>query len=82
MGFLSQWKMYLDEIPAGPEGAKYRGRRLDATKFEKVRIYALFSRFYFLTLLQMTNEQLGQLYEFMQATKELYQPVNSKNDKS
>lgn len=35
-----------------------------------------------LTLLKMTNEQLGQLYEFMQATKELYQPVNSKNDKS
>lgn len=37
MGFLSQWKMYLDEIPAGPEGAGYRGRKLDATKFEKVR---------------------------------------------
>ncbi|TEB14857.1 ACN9-domain-containing protein [Coprinellus micaceus] len=58
MGFLSQWKMYLDEMPAGPEGAGYRGRKLDATKFEK-----------------MSNEQLGQLYEFMQATKELYPPV-------
>ncbi|KAJ3503144.1 hypothetical protein NMY22_g18351 [Coprinellus aureogranulatus] len=36
MGFLSQWKMYLDEIPAGPEGAEYRGRKLDPTKFEKM----------------------------------------------
>ncbi|KAF6759792.1 ACN9-domain-containing protein [Ephemerocybe angulata] len=64
MGFLSQWKMYLDEIPAGPDGAKYRGQRLDPTKFEK-----------------MSDEQLGQLYEFMQATKEVFQPTRVDNDK-
>lgn len=55
MGFLSQWKMYLDNVPAGPEGANFRGKRMDPTKFEK-----------------MSDEQLGQLYEFMHATKQLY----------
>lgn len=33
IGFLSQWKMYLDELP----NTNFRGKRLDATVFEKVR---------------------------------------------
>ena len=38
IGFLSQWKMYLDQLPAGPEGGKaFRGKPLDPTTLEKVR---------------------------------------------
>jgi hypothetical protein len=35
MGFLSQWKVYLDEMPQDPN-VKFRGKKLDATSFEKV----------------------------------------------
>jgi len=38
MGFLAQWKMYLDELPAGPDAHVYRGKRLDPTIFEKVSV--------------------------------------------
>ncbi|PFH48469.1 hypothetical protein AMATHDRAFT_149821 [Amanita thiersii Skay4041] len=64
MGFLTQWKMYLDELPNGPDGRSFTGKKLDPTVFEK-----------------MSNEQLGQLYEFMHATKELWKPV-PEEDKS
>jgi hypothetical protein len=37
IGFLSQWKVYLDQIPAGPEAQRFRGKKLDPTIFEKVR---------------------------------------------
>ncbi|SRR6266852_4672870 len=37
IGFLSQWKVYLDQIPVGPEADRFRGKRLDPTVFEKVR---------------------------------------------
>lgn len=36
MGFLAQWKMYLDQLPAGPDAHAYRGKKLDSTIFEKV----------------------------------------------
>lgn len=37
IGFLTQWKMYLDEIPKDKEsGSQWKGRRLDPTIFEKV----------------------------------------------
>lgn len=36
MGFLTQWKMYLDQLPAGPDAHTYRGEKLDPTIFEKV----------------------------------------------
>lgn len=36
MGFLTQWKMYLDQLPAGPGAHAYKGKRLDPTVFEKV----------------------------------------------
>ncbi|KAF4613845.1 hypothetical protein D9613_008098 [Agrocybe pediades] len=35
MGFLSQWKMYLDEMPRAP-GQEFRGKKLDPTMFEKM----------------------------------------------
>lgn len=36
MGFLSQWKMYLDGLPKNTE-EEYTGRKLDSTVYEKVR---------------------------------------------
>jgi len=36
MGFLTQWKMYLDQLPAGSDGLAYKGQRLDPTIFEKM----------------------------------------------
>ncbi|TFK22752.1 ACN9-domain-containing protein [Coprinopsis marcescibilis] len=59
LGFLSQWKVYLDQIPVGPKAAEYRGKPLDPTVFEK-----------------MTDEQLGQLYEFKQTVKDVRKPEN------
>jgi len=38
MGFLTQWKMYLDQLPAGPDARAYKGKKLDPTIFEKVRV--------------------------------------------
>ncbi|KAF8960029.1 hypothetical protein BDZ97DRAFT_1835088 [Flammula alnicola] len=35
MGFLSQWKMYLDQMPSDPH-VKFAGQRLDPTVFEKM----------------------------------------------
>ncbi|EIM90938.1 ACN9-domain-containing protein [Stereum hirsutum FP-91666 SS1] len=58
IGFLSQWKRYLDELPAPLEAEKFTGRRLDPTVFEK-----------------LSKEQLGQLYELMHATKDVWKPV-------
>ncbi|THH05917.1 hypothetical protein EW145_g4446 [Phellinidium pouzarii] len=56
IGFLSQWKMYLDELPKSKDaGARWAGRKLDPTVFEK-----------------MSSEQIGQLYELMHATKEVW----------
>ncbi|EJF64699.1 ACN9-domain-containing protein [Dichomitus squalens] len=64
IGFLSQWKVYLDALPAGPEGGKaFRGKPLDPTTLEK-----------------MSAEQLGQLYEVMHVTKDVWKPVTPEQD--
>ncbi|CAK5278176.1 unnamed protein product [Mycena citricolor] len=55
MGFLVSWKAYLDEIPTGPGGRE--GFR--GKKLDPT----VFDK--------MSKEQLGQLYELLQATKEL-----------
>ncbi|EMD31278.1 hypothetical protein CERSUDRAFT_100473 [Gelatoporia subvermispora B] len=55
IGFLSQWKMYLDELPAEPDPQSFKGKKLDPTVVEK-----------------MSAEQLGQLYELMHATKDVW----------
>lgn len=34
MGFLTQWKMYLDELPHDPSAKNFK--KLDPTVFEKV----------------------------------------------
>ncbi|KAI0366272.1 ACN9-domain-containing protein [Pilatotrama ljubarskyi] len=36
IGFLSQWKMYLDQLPPGPEAQSFRGKPLDPTVLEKM----------------------------------------------
>lgn len=36
IGFLSQWKMYLEELPQDADGTSFSGKRLDPTVFEKV----------------------------------------------
>ncbi|KAI0648938.1 ACN9-domain-containing protein [Trametes meyenii] len=59
IGFLSQWKVYLDQLPVGPEAQGFRGKPLDPTVLEK-----------------MSAEQLGQLYEVMHATKDVWKPVS------
>jgi hypothetical protein len=58
IGFLSQWKVYLDQLPVGPEAQQFRGKKLDPTTFEK-----------------LSEEQLGQMYELMNATKDLWKPA-------
>ncbi|TDL17955.1 ACN9-domain-containing protein [Rickenella mellea] len=56
IGFLSQWKQYLDELPKDPNDAQqWNGRKMDPTVFEK-----------------MSAEQIGQLYELMHATKNVW----------
>ncbi|CAE6350688.1 unnamed protein product [Rhizoctonia solani] len=64
IGFLSQWKMYLDQLEqqASSTGGfeRFNGRRMDPTVFEK-----------------MSSEQIGQLYELMHATKEIWKPVET-----
>ncbi|KAB5590043.1 Vegetative incompatibility protein HET-E-1 [Ceratobasidium theobromae] len=63
IGFLSQWKMYLDQLEEQANSGgieRFKGRRLDPTVFEK-----------------MSAEQIGQLYELMHATKEVWKPVKT-----
>ncbi|SNX85476.1 related to ACN9 - protein of gluconeogenesis in mitochondrial intermembrane space [Melanopsichium pennsylvanicum] len=56
VGFLSSWKMYLDqlEMQQGKPGG-FRGERLDAQLLEK-----------------MSDEQIYQIHELMTATQEAY----------
>jgi hypothetical protein len=60
IGFLSQWKLYLDEVEsatAKAEGTEsvWRGRKMSEELFEK-----------------LSNEQAGQLYELMHATRDVW----------
>ncbi|KAI0295901.1 ACN9-domain-containing protein [Multifurca ochricompacta] len=63
IGFLSQWNVYLDQIPSGAEAQHFRGKKLDPTIFEK-----------------LSEEQLGQMYELMRATKDIWKPVEGDPD--
>ncbi|WVN86700.1 acetate non-utilizing protein 9, mitochondrial [Cryptococcus depauperatus CBS 7841] len=64
IGFLTQWKLYLDEVESSlitPEekslekSGQWRGKKLDASTFEG-----------------LSTEQMGQLYELMHATKDVW----------
>ncbi|EDR03989.1 uncharacterized protein LACBIDRAFT_185737 [Laccaria bicolor S238N-H82] len=63
IGFLSQWKMYLDGLPQGEEAKNFKGKKLDHTVFEK-----------------MSSEQLGQLYELMHASKDVWKPISEESE--
>ncbi|KAH7339938.1 ACN9-domain-containing protein [Rhizoctonia solani] len=64
IGFLSQWKLYLDQLEQQANSAggfeRFTGRRMDPTVFEK-----------------MSTEQIGQMYELMHASKEIWKPVET-----
>ncbi|WWD16073.1 acetate non-utilizing protein 9, mitochondrial [Kwoniella shandongensis] len=62
IGFLSQWKLYLDDLESSivqSDGTRrvqpWKGKKLDSEAFEK-----------------LSKEQVGQLYELMHATKEVW----------
>lgn len=76
IGFLSQWKVYLDELPAGPEAKGFTGKKLDPTVLEKVYTITSYPSAIYLRHQpsQMSAEQLGQLYELMNVTKEVWKP--------
>lgn len=85
IGFLSQWKVYLDELPTGPEAQHFKGKKLDMTMLEKVcalllRLGAFYDLIPLSFIHQMSSEQLGQLYELMQATKDVWKPDTSNDD--
>lgn len=37
VGFLTQWKVYLDGLEQQQQGERYRGKQLNVQQFEKVR---------------------------------------------
>jgi hypothetical protein len=79
IGFLSQWKVYLDHIPIGPEAQRFRGKKLDATIFEKVRLELPTPparTIHQWPYVQLSEEQLSQMYELRQVTKEFWKPVD------
>ncbi|KAK0476408.1 hypothetical protein IW261DRAFT_1491093 [Armillaria novae-zelandiae] len=64
IGFLSQWKAYLDNLPVESKSEKFTGQKLDPQLIEK-----------------MSAEQLGQLYELKNATKEVWKPIEDQGPK-
>lgn len=65
--------MYLDAIPSDRESAaQWKGKKLDPTVFEKVRFILDIQVVSNLTIAKMSSEQIGQLYELMHATKEVW----------
>ncbi len=66
--------MYLDELrKEGGDLSGYRGRPLDTTMIESVRgIFACFGFLLTNQILKMSAEQLGQLYELMHASKDVW----------
>ncbi|WWC89872.1 acetate non-utilizing protein 9, mitochondrial [Kwoniella dendrophila CBS 6074] len=57
IAFLTQWKLYLDELQATSIDSQgvWRGKKLDTEAFER-----------------LSKEQVGQLYELMHATKDVW----------
>ena len=62
MGFLTQWKMYLDELPHDPTAKNFK--KLDHTVFEKVKL-----RMYFVAL---TIHILGSFFRCLQSSWDNY----------
>ncbi|KAG7444837.1 ACN9-domain-containing protein [Guyanagaster necrorhizus] len=64
IGFLSQWKAYLDKMPRDSEPEKFTGQKLGPQLIEK-----------------MSAEQLGQLYELKNATKDAWNSIEDEGPK-
>lgn len=64
VGFLKEWQMYAQQV----EGDSWRGEKLDTDKIDKMSGMS-FSAVYLIRLLNfpVLDQQLGQLYELMQA---------------
>jgi hypothetical protein len=69
-------KAYLDYIPAGPDAKNFTGKRLDPTVYEKVcmgnMLFRVLAKSTDPISNQMSAEQIGQLYELMHATKDVW----------
>lgn len=63
IGFLTEWQMYAQKI----EGDSWRGEKLDKGKIDKMSGMHEESSDYVFTLMADKDQQLGQLYELMQA---------------
>ncbi|KAL1727073.1 hypothetical protein EV714DRAFT_217967 [Schizophyllum commune] len=65
IAFLTEWKLYLDQLPKNEGSINFSGRKLDPMLIEK-----------------MSAEQLGQLYELMHATKDVWKPAGQDSGES
>ena len=75
--------MYLDGLPQGEEAKNFKGKKLDHTVFEKVCWICFFSGPRFTHVgwtRQMSSEQLGQLYELMHASKDVWKPIPEESE--
>lgn len=81
IGFLSQWKTYLDELPRGPDGQNFSGKRIEKGLLERVCVLYC-TREIVTERSQMSAEHLGQLYELMHATKDVWKPVDNGDEGS
>lgn len=64
VGFLKEWQMYAQQV----EGDSWRGEKLDTDKIDKMSgMLFWFGEFELVVDLRGLDQQLGQLYELMQA---------------
>lgn len=65
---MTEWQLYAQEV----EGDTWQGRKLDKAKLDKMNgVFGLlfFTLSFYLTGLIWIDQQIGQLYELMQAIK-------------
>jgi len=79
IGFLSQWKIYLEEV-LSRSGVTFYGKKLDPAVFGKVHRDCRDCHLgtHDISTVKMSNEQIGQLYELMHAAKNVWKPVESR----
>lgn len=68
IGFLTEWQLYAQKL----EGDNWAGEKLDKSKLDKMSgtfNYCGWFCFELLTYSHATDQQLGQLFELMQAIR-------------
>lgn len=74
--------MYLDALPSDPN-QPFKGHRLDPELIEKVIFWMMQCLHFSYNMgVQMSAEQIGQLYELMHATKDVWKPLSPAEDDS